>query len=89
MKIKIILLSLVTISIVQGSELPIVPHNSLGVFYPGSSKPLIIVSPWDATNEEISRRTKMSFMNEKQFPVGNFVYLQDLRMGIHKDLIRS
>ena len=71
MKIKIILLSLVTISILQGCE-----NNSLGVFYPGSSKPLVTVVPWDfETNEEISLRTKMSFINEQQFPVGNFVYL--------------
>jgi hypothetical protein len=71
MKTKLIFLSLLVVSILQGSE-----HNSLGVFYPGSSKPLITVSPWDdATNEEISLRTKTSFINQKQFPVGNFVYL--------------
>ena len=76
MKIKTILLSLVTISIVQGSELSILPHNSLGVFYPDDSKPLITAFPWDnATTEEISLRTKISCVNEKQFPVGNFVYL--------------
>jgi len=70
-KTKLTFLSLLAISTLQGSE-----HNSLGVFYPDSSKPLITVSPWDdATNEEISLRTKLSFINQKEFPVGNFVYL--------------
>jgi hypothetical protein len=70
-KTKLILLSLLAVSILQGSE-----HNSLGIFYPGSSKPLITVSPWDdATNEEIYIRTKNSFINQNQFPVGDFVYL--------------
>lgn len=71
MKTKLTLLSLLAVSILQGAE-----HNSLGIFYPGSSKPLITVSPWDnTTNEEISLRTKISFINQKPFPMGNFVYL--------------
>src|SRR5688500_370837 len=73
---KIILLSVVTISILQGAELPISVCNSLGVFYQDPSKPLITTLPWDnATHEDISRRTALSFINEKRFPSGNFAYL--------------
>lgn len=73
---KIMLLSLVMISILQGSEFSIQLCNSLGVFYEDSSKPLITASPWDnATHEDISRRTALSFISEKRFPSGNFAYL--------------
>jgi len=76
MKTKIILLSLLIIPLLQAAEDHYLPlYNSLGVFYPNTSKLLITVVPWDQTHEEISLRTKNSFINAKPFPVGDFVYL--------------
>lgn len=80
MNTKLIFLSLLAVSILQGSEYNSSDflNNPLGVYDPGSSKPLISVVPWDGvTYQEMSRMVQFSFINQKQFPVGNSVYVID------------